>query len=506
MENKNPEVKQSARSAAVALFLIICAALALRVFFLQDRTFFIDEAFSHQLAGHSIGDIFAGAASESNPPLPMILFHFWQKWARDEWQLRLLCLILNLVTIPILYGLGNRMGGRAAGLAAAALGAFSTYQIEFSQIYRYPALAILIGSACYYLLWRWIESGRSGFLPAIAAVFILGLYTHYFFIFLVLSANLFVFVWSIRDWKRLASWFASQAVVAAAFAPWILAFMKQSGSELGLIGAGALAAHLKTLPFFAVPNVLQAFIFGPYPVLEHKVFIVIGVIAYAALFCRILFLRESVKKWFLLSNLAVGLILPYFMMLFLGLRLQLMYFCMFSCLLYVIFAISIFMAKNKTGNVLLGLILLSLISISLHYYQSNMHDAENNKTIIRYIEKNAGPDDLVVVNPTYQGSLFNYYMKKPLKLFGIPGDFEILKYNYNDKTQVAPERLAELDRLLPSGAKVWAFYGFGVRTKPDGDAKTYDFLKTHYKPILEKKFAPVSFARDAGLLAVFKKP
>lgn len=490
----------------IALAAVLAVGLALRVPFLQEKTFFIDEAYSWMLASGGAKDILAGAASESNPPLPMFAFHLWQSWARDEWQLRLLCLILNLAAVPVLYLFGERLGGRSAGLAAAALGAVSAYQVEFSQIYRYPAMAALIGAVCYCFLWRWIESRNSKFLPPLAAAFIIGLYTHYFFIFLVLAANVFVFVCFIRDWKTIARWAASQAIVAAAFTPWLFAFVKQSGSELAVVRPDTLAAHLKTLPFFAVPNVLQAFSFGSYPVREHLFFMGAGVLVYAALFARLLLLRDPLKKWFLITNLGLALVLPYFMMLFLGLRLQLLYFCVFSSLLYASFAVSLSAGKNAAVNVLLGTALFALIAVSLVFYYSNVRDPENNKTVIRYIESNAGARDIVVVNPTYQSSLFEYYRRKPLHLFGIPRQFDIRKYSFTDTAQVTPERLAEMDRSVPPGARVWLFCGFGVRTKPDQKAMTFEFLKSNYRLVREKRFAPATFARGAGILAVFEKP
>lgn len=494
------------KHTAILLFFAILAAIALRMAFLQEKTFFIDETFSWQLASHSVSDILAGAASESNPPLPMLIFHYWQKWAKNEWELRFICLLMSVAAVAAVYVLGARVGGRAVGPAAAAICAFSGYQIENAQIYRYPALAILIGAISYCLLWRWTERGEWKTLPPLALVFAIGIYTHYFFVFLIISANIFVLFRYLRDARRLALWATSQVAVALAFVPWLSSFMKQSGPEIGFVGAERLLEHLKTLPFFSIPNALQSWLFGPYPIQQHPVAIVFTVLFFSVVVYRLFLLRDALKKWFLITNLSLVLALPYAMMLFLGLRLQTMYHCMFSCLLYVIIVATLFEGRNKTGNIILSCVLSGLIANALYFYYSNVQDTENNKSIISYIENNAGPDDIVVVNPTYQSSLFNYYMTRNLKLFGIPRDFEILKYNFNDLTQVTDERLEELNDSLPSGAKVWAFYGFGIHTKPDSAAKTFEFLSKNHRAVELKRFAPTSFAGDVGLLAVFEKP
>ncbi len=478
----------------------------MRIPFLQERTFYIDEAFSRLLASHNISGIIAGAASESNPPLPVFLFHFWQSWASAEWELRLLCLLLSVAAVVVIYFFTCHIAGRTSGIFAAALAAVSAYQLDFAQIYRYPALLILLGAVGYYLLWRWSQERDNRLLTPLALVFILGLYTHYFYGFLILGANLYVIVAHRRDKKQLAAWLVAQAVAAATFIPWMLAFMGQAGGEIGVVPVDKLVIHLKTLPFFAVPHILESYSFGSFSLETHIVFAVFAVIVYVLIFYQSAKYPSRKEVFFVVSNLGMGLFLPYFMMLFLGLRLQVMYFCVFSPLFYAGVAIAFFGNKWVAPCYLrygaaAGLVILMLCSVVSHFIRLPV--AENNKTIISHIEDNWREGDVVVINPAYQASLFEYYAQKPLKTFGIPGQFDIMKYNFQDTTQVSAARLAELDDAVAQDGRVWAFYGFGPVTKPDQEERTMQYMRENFEFVYEKSFTPASFAGPVGRLYLF---
>jgi uncharacterized membrane protein len=164
--------------------------------------------------------------SETNPPLPMLIFHVWQMFGRSEIFLRSLPLIFNALTVPVVFALGRRMRGTGAGLVSAALFAAAAGMVDLSLIYRYPALLTLLGGIFVLLYFK--SAGTKpvfspGLLVLLAAVEIAGLYTHYFFIFAILGVNLIV-LWDVAiskklPAKRFVAWLAGQAVAGAAFVP-----------------------------------------------------------------------------------------------------------------------------------------------------------------------------------------------------------------------------------------------------------------------------------------------
>lgn len=491
----------------VDLLALAIVAVVMRIPYLQERTFFIDESFSWMLGGHAPGEILIGAASESNPPLPIFFFHIWQYWAGAEWELRLLCLLFSVAAVLVIYLLGLHVAGRRAGLLAAALAAISPYQLDYAQIYRYPSLLILLGAAGYYLLWRWSYGKNNRFLYLLAVVFLLGIYTHYFYGFLIIGANIYVFTRHFREKKLLLPWLACQAVVAAGFAPWLFAFMSQASGELAPVNPETLINHLKTFPFLAIPHILASYFFGMLPLEEKAAFAAAGILLYAFLIWRLVKYPGHGLTGFAVINLAVGLALPYLMMLFLGLRLLLTYFCVFSPLFYVAAAAACVGRSwkgNNTSGHAAAIASALLIIISLFSYFPGLSAQEDNKSAIRHIEDNWREGDIVVVNPTYQGSLIDYYAGRELATFGIPRQYNILEYNFQDTTQVTRARLEELPGRLGPDGRVWLFCGFGVTTKPDQDALTYEYLMNNMKLVSEMEFSPAVYAGPIGRLFLFE--
>jgi mannosyltransferase len=495
---------------------IIFAAFVLRAAGLAGKIFFIDEAFSYMLASHGFHGILRGAMSESNPPLPMFLFHFWQMFGKSEVFLRVLPVILNLLTIPVVFALGRRMRGISAGLIAAALFAAATGMVDISLIYRYPAQLTLL-SGLFILLYFRAAYAKTVF-PIVSMVLLVivetaGLYTHYFFIFPALGVNLTV-LWDVAvsrtiKIRQYAGWLAGQFVVAAAFAPWALAFRHQATKELGWIPPGTSLSHLAHSLFGAIPKVLIGFLVGPIadssPVL---IVACVGLIIMILLIAFIFDRENEVHKFRLASIFAIVLLVPYFMMIFLGLRLTTLYFCIAAPMFFAILgagAFAIGSGKDKKTHSFIILLIVVPLLTSIIYNLEFRHKHTDNKAAIQLIESGWREGDVVVINPTYQASLFEYYAPGRLRLFGVPKDFDILKYNFNDIQQITEARMDELDGRLGKSGRVWAFMGFGTKTKPDQKELTIRYLREHYKLVKETPFEPVSYAGPVGRLYLFEK-
>ncbi len=498
----------------VLLAAIALAALLIRYSLIYKKVFFIDEAFSYMLASFKPSDIIRGSISESNPPLPMLLFHIWQLMGSAESYLRMLPVILNLLTIPVVFALGRHINGTAAGLGAAGLFALTADMIDVSLIYRYPSLLTFVGALFALLYFKSSDS-----LPAfpirtlflITIVEIAGLYTHYFFIFIVIGFNV-IAIWDVAVARRIqlaryAAWLVSQAFAAVAFAPWTFAFRHQATKELAVVPYKQLAAHLTQLPFGAIPRVLISYVLGPATsVGPVALTAATGVIIAAAFAFYFIDKKNRVRRFRLVAAFLTALTVPYLMMLLLGLRLDTIYFCGSAPMFFAIVAAAVFPKDKKRVFHSIGAVLLVAAAVTgLIIYQKHVAPSgPDNRAAISIIGKEYMAGDIVVVNPTYQSSLFEYYAPNQFNLFGIPTDFDILKYNFNDTTQVTEARLNELSRLVGVNGHIWAFMGFGTRTKPDQTGLTIRYLTDHFKLVRDTKFVPTSFSSPVGRLFLFE--
>lgn len=493
---------------AAPLLCILIVGTAVRLLYMKAQTFYIDEAFNFMLGRHSLAQIVAGSASESNPPLPAIIAHFWELCGTNILWLRTLPLLFSAGALVLTYFAAVSLIGRRAGFFAAMLMAISPYQLLFSHIYRYPAQAIFLGALALFFFVKLVFDEKRIFTWPFAFVCALSLYTHYFFVFLVFFFNVYFLVRSYQMKNaKVVAWIISQAAVFACFAPWLFFSGLQTTRELKYVGVPKMAEHLKAFPFKGTVNVAQSYLTGYYPFGARIWFISVVLLLFVFLFSICVSHAPKKEGYYLsLAGLITCIFPPYLLMFFFGLRINpIFYFCMFSPLFYIFIASSIFCGAPARLRLASCGLLFIILFFSLKFYFINVRPERDNATAIRHILSNRRDNDIVLLNPTYQESLFNYYAPGKFNIFGIPDKFNILRYNFNNAAQVSESRLRELDKSLKRDGRIWAFFGFGVKTKPDQAAATIAHLEKNYNKTFEMDFAPMSFARESGKLYLFER-
>ncbi|MFN8163490.1 MAG: glycosyltransferase family 39 protein [Solirubrobacterales bacterium] len=126
--------------------------------------------------------------SESAPPLYYALAWIWtQVTGTGEFGLRSLSAVAGVATVPVVYLIGLELGGRRAGLMAAALVAVNPMLLWYSQEARaYALLALLCAVSLLYCV-RALRHGRRRDFTVWGIVSGLALATHYFAIFPILA-------------------------------------------------------------------------------------------------------------------------------------------------------------------------------------------------------------------------------------------------------------------------------------------------------------------------------
>ncbi len=147
-----------------------------------------DEAGHLQMArAVSVHELLRFSQYETHPPLGNLLRHFWLKLGDGPSFARSLALLFGLALIPLYYLLGQRLGGRLAGLCAATLVAFGSEPITQSFLVRnYTIFAFFLscGVVCYL---RWHKEQNVPSLLLYVFWGILANLTHFSGIFLISS-------------------------------------------------------------------------------------------------------------------------------------------------------------------------------------------------------------------------------------------------------------------------------------------------------------------------------
>jgi len=254
---------------------IVLFGFGLRLIQLGAQSLWYDETVSVYLAGQSLSDLLAHTARDIHPPAYYVLLRAFLVPAgfaegvadptthRLEFFAAFLSLALGVLLIPLVYLLGRRLYDQATAIVAALLVAVSPFHVWYSQEVRMYTLGAVLGVLCLLAALRFLShprgssaspgvqrgdmSGRLGRLLAknwqpllvYALSATLGLYSLYYFAFLLVALNIWMLLSLTLRWERATGeaadgpvidgsrwpsvlvWTAVQILVLVLYAPWI---------------------------------------------------------------------------------------------------------------------------------------------------------------------------------------------------------------------------------------------------------------------------------------------
>ena len=227
--------------ARVRLWIIILAAFGLRLFHLGADSLWYDETVSLYLARQDLVSLTRHTAGDIHPPLYYYLLHFWGHWAGwSEFSSAFLSLFFGVLIIALVYRVGREWFTPRVALIAAFLVAISPYNLWYSQEVRMYTLGAVLGLASVYFFIRLLNSARLSDFAAYVLVSAAGLYTLYYFAFLLVFENLYsVFRiaysvlrnrgYEIRNTQSvLRTWLSSQLAILVLYLPWLPIAFRQA--------------------------------------------------------------------------------------------------------------------------------------------------------------------------------------------------------------------------------------------------------------------------------------
>ena len=268
-----------------ALGLILLAGAALRLYRLGADSLWYDETVSTFLAGSRVAELLRHTAGDIHPPGYYILLRGWlvlmgyptghadAHGIGLEFAAAFFSLFFGILLIALVYALARRLANRQVGLIAALLVALSPYNVWYSQEVRMYTLGAALGVLVVYALLRigqgtgvrgqesdardqgpGTRSQAAGWWSLYAVVAAAGMYTLYYFIFLLIPLNLWV-LWQIANSKwqtanrksqpprplrgqsghrlpasgfQLPAWLLANLAVVLLYAPWISVAFRQA--------------------------------------------------------------------------------------------------------------------------------------------------------------------------------------------------------------------------------------------------------------------------------------
>jgi uncharacterized membrane protein len=225
---------RAARFLLIALLLIIALGAALRMYRLGAESFWLDEAYSVELASFPTSEVLHELViNDVHPPLYYFVVHFWIKLFGDsEWSVRFISVLFGVLAIPLIFLLALQLFDRVTGLFAAALLALSQFHIGFSQEGRMYAMLVSLTLLSFYFFLKLLEGKRSrlAFVAYVASSTLM-MHTHIYSFFIIIAQNIYFLTLAFTAkeiFKRsLKRWLLAQLVLALLFVPWFFALLRQ---------------------------------------------------------------------------------------------------------------------------------------------------------------------------------------------------------------------------------------------------------------------------------------
>ena len=450
-------VRRALRQTTLILLLLL--AFGLRIHNINEDSFWQDEGLTVERSGYAPAQILrneiviqGSVSKDTHPPLYYLLISLTRRlFGESDFSFRYPSLLAGILLLPLLYQLGRRLNGPAVGLAATLFAAINPLYVWYAQEARMYTLLVLWGLAATLLLWLALADARAA-AYRIRRLFLLYLLfaalaflTHYAALFLLLA--------------QLPFW------------TWILL---QRGQKRLLV-AGALVGLIVLLPFLPliVPRLLTGAETG-YRYISPLVMLA-DVVRGFGLGLTVDFSRPAIR-WF---NLAIVLLLlwgfkgrrslqrgwwqrllllVYLLSVVVGLALGSLLKPMYLTVRHTMIGSPAFFVLLARGlvalpahprflRVLLGVALLSGPLWSLqNLYQDESYSRSDVRALVRYVEKRAGSQDLVLYNNAILLPLHEHYaQREDLRVTALP-------VYPHPASAATTERLAEMVDERP---RVW---------------------------------------------------
>ena len=173
-------------------YAVVAAGFGLRLF-VATRTYLNpDEALHYQIINqHSAWLAYKASLSNAHPPLIFLILYFWHFLGRSELVLRIPSVILGTACCWMGFKWVKTVFGKAAGLIALILFAFSPAMVALSAEVRGYALLLFCMTTSLYFLARALDDKSAGKMWYFSIFLYLAIVSHYSAIFYAVAIGLY---------------------------------------------------------------------------------------------------------------------------------------------------------------------------------------------------------------------------------------------------------------------------------------------------------------------------
>lgn len=487
--------------------LIIVASICFTVFTLAFQSIRLDEAQSIWVSTKSVSQILQLDAQDVLVPLYELLLHVWmQIFGSSVLAARSFSFIFFLATLPALYSLAKETNNKRVAMITITLFSLSPFIMWYSSEARMYTLFAFVTTLNQLFFVRFISSAGRSSKAGYVVTTILGLYTHYFFIFL-LAAQFFYLLWRTLAKPEYEVWVKDDIqkpqsrskrllfihiflimIAGIFFIPWMVYFIQ-------------LGVATNSQPLIPPPtsfNIFQAFVnflFGFQSNSIQSVLVSLWPIFVLTFF--FIFTKREEQAGESINYFAFATFLPV-ILIFLGSYLRPIFLTRYLILvtptLFILIS-WIFSGYYKQGSRIIFGLLFCLMFVLLMYQNisTNTPLKENYEGVASFLDTQATGSDIIAVTAP-----FTIY---PLE-YSYQGDTKIETIPQWDRFSHGPIPAYSQSKFVTQLAAYKSQYKnvYIVLSYDQGyENKIKQYMDTHYKRLYIKDFSPGLEVREYKL-------
>jgi mannosyltransferase len=454
---------------------ILLIAVCLRGYSLRYKRVWLDEAYSIELARHSVGEIIQGCRLDVHPPLYYIALHLWMGvFGRSEPAVGALSATFDLAGLALILLWGRRISGERPALLLGLLLSISPAFVEFSSLVRMYTLLNLLVLASFFSLIAYLREPRRLNLTAWWGATLLGLHTHYSFFALLGIQVIYVFAYYRKERELLRRWRLALLSIIVLMIPWSVVMAEQlSWAAARAVTAGrSLADALSAALNVAASGIAALFGMSGRPIAAVLLLLVpLGLRSTRAI--QMSRREKTLVLLWVLSSMAFYAVAGRFIRPYAALHLSVALFVLIVPVLPV-----------QTGlarcRFLIAALIVAVVGLNLALlaYQLSALPEEYRqwrwKEIGEVIEQRGRPGDCIIVNACFMSLPLRYYYRGALPIHGVLEDFDVLRTRQVEEGKspdrpLTPENVRKrLGEILPGCRRVWLVEAAQDFTDPKG--------------------------------------
>lgn len=481
-----------------AFFCILGLDFLLNAYQLLTQSIRLDEAQSIWAATKPVSGILSYLSLDVAAPLYAVLLHFWiQVLGPDIIYARILSLIFFLMTLPVLYILAKESSNKKVALLTVTLFSLSPFIMWYTSEARMYTLFTFITGLNHLFFLRVLKSDGKKEVGKYLITLILGLYTHYFFVFLLITQAVYLlslwFIDFLSDddkegrvtdiiWRHREVPLRIGKIMILAFyffAPWLIFVMSRGGAS----GTQPLIARPTTF------NIFQAFVNFLFGFQANGMQSVL--VAFWPLAVIVLFFVFTQKRRTMLSNVGYFVMATFFPVFidFVGSYVRPIFLSRYLILitpsLFFILAWVLINNSRKVSSYLIAIVICVMFGLMTYQNVSAATPVkEDYKGVSDYLESNARKDDIILVSAPFTIYPIEYTYHGVNRIDTVP------LWDPYEQGSIPEYSRADLDSQVKKYTKQYSHL-FVVLSYDQGYQKDIvQYLDKNYKRNAWKKFSP----------------